>query len=88
MCLECVNVITNTGSTAACPCPTGIRGAGNHRSHCVATPGSCTNRSAGSIPAYNGRNPRTRSFKIVIECSHPIRSAITVAGIRGSAFNN
>ncbi|MBG6240104.1 hypothetical protein IWX78_003099 [Mycetocola sp. CAN_C7] len=82
---ENVNVITNTGSINDCPCPTGIFGSGNHRSHCVAAPGSCTIRSAGSTPAYSGRIWRMRSFKVVIECSQPMRSAMTVAGIRGKS---
>ena len=85
---EYVNVIASTGSIATCACPTGIRGSGNHRSHCVLAPGSCTIRSAGSMPAYSGRITFNRSFKIVIECSHPIRSAITVEGIRGNSFSN
>jgi hypothetical protein len=55
------------------------RGAG----HCIRV-----RAAAGSIPAYSGRSTRTQSFKIVIECSQPIRSAITVAGIRGYSFNN
>jgi len=37
---ENANVITSTGNTRSCPGPTGIRGSGNHRSHCVSTPGS------------------------------------------------
>ena len=37
---ENANVITNTGNTRSWPGPTGIRGAGNHRSHCVSWPGS------------------------------------------------
>jgi hypothetical protein len=81
-------VITSTGSTTDCPCPTGILGSGNHRSHWVAAPGACTSRSAGSTPTYSGRIARTRSLRIVIECAHPIRSAITVAGILGCSRNN
>lgn len=86
--LEYVNVITSTGNTNACPKPTGMLVAGNHKSHCVAFPGVWTNRSAGSRSAYNGRNSRIRSFRIVIECSHPIRSAITVAGMSEVECNN
>jgi len=43
---------------------------------------------AGSMPAYSGRICRTRSFNVVIECVQPIRSAITVAGIRGKSANS
>lgn len=39
----------------------------------------------GSTPAYSGRICRTRSLRIVMEYSHPIRSAITVAGIFASS---
>jgi hypothetical protein len=35
--------------------------------------------SAGSSPAYSGRIWRIRSFNVVIEYSHPILSAMTVA---------
>lgn len=45
-------------------------------------------REAGSGGVNNGRSSRTRSFNTVRECSHPIRSAITVAGIDGHAANN
>jgi hypothetical protein len=37
---ENANVITSTGNTRSWPGPTAIRGAGNHRSHCVSWPGS------------------------------------------------
>ena len=36
---ENVSVITSTGSIAACPNPTGIRGSGNHKSICADCPG-------------------------------------------------
>ena len=36
---ENASVITSTGSIATWPPPTGIRGSGNHRSHCVVCPG-------------------------------------------------
>ena len=42
-------------------------------------------RCAGSGGTNNGRSSRTRSFRIVIPCSQPIRSAITVAGIDGNS---
>jgi hypothetical protein len=45
-------------------------------------------RDAGSGGRYNGRSSRTRSLKVRIEYEQPIRSAITVAGIRGKAANN
>jgi hypothetical protein len=85
---EYVAVITSTGRIADWPCPTGIGVSGNHRSHWVAWPGSWTSRSAGSTPAYSGRIARTRSLRIVIEWVQPIRSAITVAGIRGNACSS
>jgi hypothetical protein len=44
--------------------------------------------SAGSSPAYSGRIWRIRSFNVVIEYSHPILSAMTVAGIRGKLASN
>ena len=34
-------------------------------------------------PGYTGRSSRTRSLRVRIEYDQPIRSAITVAGIRG-----
>jgi hypothetical protein len=37
---------------------------------------------------YTGRNSRTPSLSVRIEYDQPIRSAITVAGIRGYAANN
>ncbi|MBN9376042.1 MAG: hypothetical protein J0I40_11790, partial [Cellulomonas sp.] len=36
----------------------------------------------------SGRSSRTRSFRIVNDRVHPIRSAITVAGIRGNSASN
>ena len=45
-------------------------------------------RSAGSTPRYSGRIIRTRSLSTVIDLSHPIRCAITVAGIVGYSRNN
>ena len=53
----------------------------NHRSHCIVSPARCSIRSAGSTPRYSGRITRTRSFRTVIDRVHPIRSAITVAGM-------
>ena len=42
-------------------------------------------RDAGSGGKYAGRNSRTRSFSTVIPRVQPTRSAITVAGIVGTA---
>jgi hypothetical protein len=38
--LENPSVITSTGNIRSCPAATGILGSGNHRSHCVISPGS------------------------------------------------
>jgi hypothetical protein len=65
-----------------------MRGSGNHESHCTISPGRYMMRSAGSSPAYSGRIWRIRSFNVVIEYSHPILSAMTVAGIRGKSASN
>jgi hypothetical protein len=43
---------------------------------------------AGSGGRYTGRNSPTRSRRIRIECAHPIRSAITMAGIVGNACSS
>lgn len=45
-------------------------------------------RDTGSGGRYTGRNIRTRSLRVRIEYDHPIRSAITVAGIRGYTASN
>jgi hypothetical protein len=77
---ECAAVITSTGSSLAVPSSSGIFLGGNHRSHCAASPGSQTSRSAGSIRRCSGRSRRTFSRNHVIDPCHPTRSAITVAG--------
>jgi len=45
-------------------------------------------RDAGSGGKYTGRNTATRPLSVRIEYGQPTRSAITVAGIVGNAFNN
>lgn len=80
---ECAAVITNTGNSFAVLSSSGIFLGGNHRSHCAASPGSQTNRSAGSMRRCSGRNPFTSSRNQRIEPVHPTRSASTVAGISG-----
>jgi hypothetical protein len=45
---EYAAVITSTGSSRDVPSSSGIRRGGNHKSHCAASPGSQTSRSAGS----------------------------------------
>ena len=45
-------------------------------------------RSAGSAGQYNGRNAAIRARNTDEECSHPIRSAITVAAISGNSASN
>jgi hypothetical protein len=45
-------------------------------------------RSAGSGGLNNGRSNAIRARSTDDECSHPIRSAITVAGIAGNSVNN
>lgn len=45
---ECAATITSTGNNAAVPSSSGIRLGGNHKSHCAASPGAHTSRSAGS----------------------------------------
>ncbi len=45
-------------------------------------------REAGSGGRYTGRSCATRTFKTVKPRSQPIRSAMTVAGIRGYSRSN
>jgi hypothetical protein len=70
------------------PVPDRDSGLGEPQVDWVTSPGWCTIRLAGSIPAYSGRIARTRSFKIVIERVQRIRSASTVAGIRGNSLSH
>jgi hypothetical protein len=62
--------------------------AGNHRSHWASSPGAYSVRCTGSGGTNNRRNSATRSFSWVIDRSHPMRSAITVAGILGCSASN
>ena len=82
--LECAAVITNTGNSRVVPSSSGILRGGNHRSHCAASPGSQTNRSAGSILRCSGRSGFTFCRNHVIDPVHPTRSARTVADKSGS----
>ena len=87
---EYPHVIASTGNTRSCP-----RGAAPG-----SAPAGTTDRTARPRPArtppgrpgraarYNGRSCRTRSLRIVNDCVQPIRSAITVAGIRGNSASN
>ena len=85
---EYPHVIASTGSTRSRPPPTGTAAGGNHKSHCATSPGAYSTRSAGSGGTNSGRSSRTRSFKTVIDRVQPIRSAITVAGIRGNSASS
>ena len=80
--------IVNTGGAASTPSATGTTLGGNHRSHCTISPARYWVRSAGSAGRYNGRNSATLARSTDDEYCQPIRSAITVAGIRGVAANN
>ena len=51
-------------------------------------PATYSVRSAGSTPRYCGRITVSRFFNGDIECGHPIRSAISGAGIRGAPANS
>src|SRR5215218_10884156 len=61
---------------------------GNQKSHWAISPATYTVRLAGSGGRYAGRNSATRPLSVRIEYGQPIRSAITVAGIRGNALSN
>jgi len=61
---------------------------GNHKSHWATSPAAYTVRLAGSGGRYAGRSSATRSRSTRIDRSHPIRSAITVAGIDGYALSS
>jgi hypothetical protein len=81
--LECAAVITSTGNSLDVPSSRGILRGGNHRSHCAASPGSHTSRSAGSTGRCSGLIRLTLSRNQRIDPSHPTRSASTVAGMSG-----
>jgi hypothetical protein len=83
--------MVTTGSCTGrrtCPDPTGTCTGGNHTSFCAISPAAYAVRLAGSGGRYAGRSSRTRSFSTVSPRSHPIRSAITVAGIAGCSFSS
>lgn len=84
--LEWAAVITSTGNNVRDPSSSTILRGGNHRSHCAASPGAHTSRSAGST----GRcSPQL--VHVVTEPadrSRPARSATTVAGMSGVSANN
>jgi len=86
--LEYAATITNTGNNPAVPSSSGIRWGGNHKSHCAASPGAHTSRSAGSARPCSGRKRATFSRNHDDEPVQPTRSAITVAGISGNSTNN
>jgi len=78
--------MVNTGSCLAvrvCPNPTGSSIGGNQKSHWAISPATYSVREAGSGGRYTGRNSATRPESTRIERVQPIRSAITVAGMRG-----
>jgi len=56
--------------------------------HCTISPAVYVVRSAGSGGLNNGRNCAIRARNTEEECSHPIRSAITVAGMSGNSVSN
>ena len=85
---EYAATIVNTGGLASTCGATGTTSPGNHRSHCTISPAAYMVRSAGSGGLNNGRSNATRARNTDAECSHPIRSAITVAGIAGNSVNN
>jgi len=84
-------IIVSTGScfaARACPNPTGSSIGGNQKSCWAISPARYTVRLAGSGGRYSGRNSATRPDSTRIEFCQPIRSAITVAGIRGYACSS
>ena len=83
--------MVSTGSCAGLrtrPHPAGMVTGGNQKSHWAISPAAYAVRDAGSGGRYAGRSSATRSRSTRTECSHPIRSAITVAGIVGYAFSS
>jgi hypothetical protein len=83
--------MVNTGSNFAdrvWPNPTGTSMSGNQKSHCATSPAAYAVRLAGSGVRYTGRSSATRPLNVRIEYGQPIRSAITVDGIRGNAWSN
>lgn len=86
--LENPNTPAITHSLSAWPCPSGISMSGCHRSNWANSPGRYDVRPAGSGGRNAGRSSRTRAVNTVMPRSQPTRSAITAAGIRGSACNS
>ena len=85
---EYPHTIVSTGSCFAvrtCPNPAGTTASGNQKSHCASSPAAYLVRDAGSAGKYAGRSSATRPLSVRIEYGHPIRSAITVAGMSGTA---
>lgn len=78
--------MVNTGSCLAvrlCPNPTDSSIGGNQKSHwAIPPPATYSVREAGSGGKYTGRSSATRPERTRIERVQPIRSAITVAGMR------
>jgi hypothetical protein len=82
---EYAATIVSTGGSANTLGATGTTLPGNHKSHCTISPAAYVVRSAGR---YNGRSDAIRARNTDDECSHPIRSAITVAGMSGNSVSN
>jgi hypothetical protein len=61
---------------------------GNQKSHCASSPAAYAVRDAGSGGRYAGRHSATFPLSVRTEYGHPIRSAITVAGIDGTAASS
>jgi hypothetical protein len=78
-----VAVMVRIGGPLATPAHTGTIFGGNHRSHCTISPATYSVRSEGSAGVNSGRNSATLARSTEAECSHPIRSATTLAGIVG-----
>ena len=79
-------IVSTGGSTITGP--TGTTLPGNHRSHCTISPAAYVVRSAGSAGVNIGRSCAILARNTDDECSHPIRSAITVAGMSGNSVSN
>ena len=85
---EYAATVVSTGGSANTLGATGTTLPGNHKSHCTISPATYVVRSAGSAGRYNGRSNAIRARNTDEECSHPIRSAITVAGMSGNSVSN
>jgi len=82
------DTIVNTGGVTSTCGATGTTLFGVHKSHCTISPGSYSVRSVGSTPANNGLISATFARNTDADRVHPTFSAITFAGIDGSAFSN